>query len=153
MDRIFHSLARLFYRLVTILKKECTYRCKAFRWVTTETYRSQITPNLSPGPSLIGLQFHLLPAPTRVRPAAPRLLRLSEKSGCAARVVQSSGVADFSRPRPIPGSASRGHYFLRTSGAGPQSPYVCIQRCTSAGPTARWRNSSRWSGIDAWLDL
>ena len=38
------------------LKRIVPYRCKAFRWVTTETYRFQITPNLSPGPSRIGLQ-------------------------------------------------------------------------------------------------
>ena len=30
------------------LKRDVPYRCKAFRWVTTEIYRFQITPNLSP---------------------------------------------------------------------------------------------------------
>ena len=55
------------------LKRVVPYQCKAFRWVTTETYSFQITPNLSPGPPRIGLRFP--PSPTRVRPA-PLLLRL-----------------------------------------------------------------------------
>jgi hypothetical protein len=64
-------------------------------------------------------------------------------------VSQSGSVADFGRPRPIPSSVSRGHYFRRTRGAGPRSPYhdVCTQLCTSAGTSARWRSSSRWSYV------
>ena len=128
------------------LKRIVPYRCKDFLWVTTETYCFQITPNLSPGHGSGCSSLRLPPAPTRVRPAL-LLIRLSALSGSAARVVQSSGVADFSRPRPIPGSASQGHYFRRTRCAGPRSPYVCIQRCTSAGPTARWRSSGCWSCV------
>ena len=94
------------------LKRIEQYWSKAFRWVTIETYCFQITPNLSPGPSRIRLQWSPPSACSNSGQACAD--PPSESFACRrSRVAQpafklfshTSGVAGFCRPRPIPGSA------------------------------------------------